>query len=175
MRAAVVVLVGVALVLAGCETPGDDASGDGPTTTIPGAGADAGGLGRAPLGPVDARVTPGSQADLSSRVGDRVYFGFDRYDLTTAARATLDRQAAWLRQFPNVAVTIEGHCDERGTREYNIALGHRRATAVKSYLVALGIPGSRIDTTSFGKERPSVAGSDQASWAENRRAVTVVN
>jgi len=124
----------------------------------------------APKGPV-----PGSQEDLVVNVGDRVFYGYDRYDLTPEATATLDRQGAWLKKYPNVTVTIEGHCDERGTREYNLALGERRATAAKNYLVALGINPARVQTISYGKERPAVTGSNEAAWQQNRRGVTVVN
>lgn len=117
---------------------------------------------------------PGTQQDLVVNVGDRVFFGYDRFDLTPEGQHTLDLQAEWLRKYPNVRVTIEGHCDERGTREYNLALGDRRANSVKSYLVALGIDPSRIDTISYGKERPAVLGSNPAAWQQNRRSVTVV-
>ncbi len=120
-------------------------------------------------------VRPGSQEDLVVNVGDRVFFGFDRYDLAPEARATLDRQASWLKQYPNVTVTIEGHADERGTREYNLALGERRANSVKNYLVAGGINPSRVKVISYGKEKPAVLGSNEASWAQNRRGVTVVD
>lgn len=120
-------------------------------------------------------VTPGSQEDFVVNVGDRVFFGFDRFDVSAEARATLDRQAAWLQQYPNTSVTIEGHADERGTREYNLALGDRRANAVKNYLVAAGVPANRITTISYGKERPAVLGSNESAWAQNRRAVTVLN
>jgi peptidoglycan-associated lipoprotein len=106
-------------------------------------------------------------------VGDRVFFSYDKMDLSTEARATLDRQAAWLKQ-NSFSVVIEGHCDERGTREYNLALGERRATAVKNYLVADGVPAGRIKTISYGKERPAVVGDNEAAWAQNRRGVTVV-
>lgn len=123
-----------------------------------------------PSGPV-----PGSKEDFVVNVGDRVFFGFDRYDLTPEATATLDRQAAWLKQYPGVTVTIEGHADERGTREYNLALGDRRAAAVKNYLVALGVDAGRVQTISYGKERPAVLGSNESAWAQNRRGVTVVN
>jgi len=123
-----------------------------------------------PSGPV-----PGSAEDFVVNVGDRVFFGFDRYDLTPEATATLDRQAAWLKQYPGVTVTIEGHADERGTREYNLALGERRANAVKNYLSALGIDGARVQTISYGKERPAVLGSNESAWAQNRRGVTVIN
>ena len=104
-------------------------------------------------------VRPGSQEDLVVNVGDRVFFGFDRYDLAPEARATLDRQASWLKQYPNVTVTIEGHADERGTREYNLALGERRANSVKNYLAAGGINPSRVKVISYGKEKPAVLGS----------------
>ncbi|MAS86480.1 MAG: peptidoglycan-associated lipoprotein [Micavibrio sp.] len=117
----------------------------------------------------------GTQEDLVVNVGDRVYFGYDRYDLTSEARAQLDLQAQWLNKYPSTAITVEGHADERGTREYNLALGERRATSVKNYLVALGVTPSRIQTISYGKERPVAVGSNEQSWAQNRRAVTVVN
>ena len=119
-------------------------------------------------------IRPGSQEDLVVNVGDRVFYGFNRYDLTPEARATLERQAAWLKQYPNVTVTVEGHADERGTREYNLALGERRANSAKSYLVAQGTNPSRVKTISYGKERPAVLVSSEASWAQNRRGVTVV-
>lgn len=124
---------------------------------------------------VSSAPRPGSQEDLAANVGDRVYFGYDRADLSPEARATLDRQAAWLKQYGNVTITVEGHCDERGTREYNIALGNRRAQAVKNYLVALGIKAQRVATISYGKERPQVIGASEASWAQNRRGMTTVN
>jgi len=118
----------------------------------------------------------GSQEDLAVQAGaDRVFFAFDSYDLTPEARNTLRRQADWLKKYPQITVTIEGHSDERGTREYNLALGDRRATAAKNYLVALGIPTARISTISYGKERPAVVGSNEEAWAQNRRAVMTVN
>ena len=107
--------------------------------------------------------------------GDRVFFAYDRSDISPEGRLTLERQAQWLRRYPDVTVTIEGHTDERGTREYNISLGQRRAETVKNVLIALGIPASRISTISYGKERPEVPLSEEASHAQNRRAVTVVN
>ena len=116
----------------------------------------------------------GTQDELVSTIGDRVYFGYDRYDLDAEARNTLERQAQWLSQFPNLAITIEGHADERGTREYNLALGDRRANSVMNYLVAYGIDPRRVRTISYGKERPAVGGSDSSSWAQNRRSVTIV-
>ncbi len=109
-----------------------------------------------------------------ARSSDRVFFGFDSSTLGSSAQKTLNRQAKWLKKNSNVKISIEGHCDERGTREYNLALGDRRANAVKSYLVNSGVTPSRISTVSYGKERPAVAGSNSAAWAENRRSVTVL-
>ncbi|MEM9098651.1 MAG: peptidoglycan-associated lipoprotein Pal [Pseudomonadota bacterium] len=107
-------------------------------------------------------------------VGDRVFFDTDRHDLNLTAQTTLSAQAQWLQDNPNTTVIIEGHADERGTREYNLALGARRANSVKAYLVAQGVAASRLNTASFGKERPIALGSDQNSWAQNRRAMSVV-
>ena len=118
---------------------------------------------------------PGSQADLVVNVGDRVFFGTDRYDLSPEARLALDTQASWLQQYPSLNLVVEGHADERGTREYNLALGERRANSVKNYLVALGVSGARITTVSFGKERPSVLGANESAWSQNRRSVTKVD
>ena len=122
----------------------------------------------------DRSVTPGSQADLEANVGDRVYFATASSVVAGNAQATLERQASWLRQYSNVNVIIEGHADERGTREYNLALGERRANSAKNYLIGLGISPSRVSTISYGKERPSVLGHSVNSWSQNRRAVTVV-
>lgn len=133
------------------------------------------GSGEGGYGSHNANVTPGSPDDLMVNVGDRVFFSLNGSDLSSEARATLDRQVAWLKKYSNVSVTVEGHCDERGTREYNLALGERRATAVKNYLVAGGVSSSRIKTISYGKERPAVLGSNEQAWAQNRRGVTVVN
>lgn len=120
-------------------------------------------------------VVPGSQQDLVVNVGDRVFFSYDQFDLSPEARATLERQAAWLKQYPNVSITVEGHADERGTREYNLALGEKRANSTKSYLMSLGVEGTRVNTISYGKERPAVPEATEAAWSQNRRAVTVVN
>ena len=120
------------------------------------------------------RSGPGSQQDLAQTAGDRVFFDTDKSDPKPESRTILQRQAEWLKRFPNVIVTIEGHCDERGTREYNLALGERRAQSVKNQLIALGVPANRVSTITYGKERPAVVGSVEASWAQNRRAVTVV-
>ena len=118
---------------------------------------------------------PGSQEELVQNVGDRVFFDFDSAVLGADARRTLDRQSEWLRLFPEVSLVIEGHADERGTREYNLALGERRAATVRSYLVAQGVSPSRLTTISYGKEQPAVLGATEAAWAQNRRGVTVVN
>ncbi|MGH1457141.1 MAG: peptidoglycan-associated lipoprotein Pal [Alphaproteobacteria bacterium] len=122
----------------------------------------------------DAGPTPGTQADLVVNVGDRIFFETDSTDLTSSARTTLENQATWLRQYPSLSVSIEGHADERGTREYNLALGERRATSVRNYLIALGVAPSRVSTISYGKERPAVPGSNDSAWSQNRRGVTKV-
>ena len=119
-------------------------------------------------------ATPGSQQDFVVNVGDRVFFESDSSDLTVQSRTTLDKQAQWLRQYGNYNFTVEGHADERGTREYNIALGARRAQAVREYLAARGIPNSRMRTVSYGKERPGAVCNDISCWSQNRRAVTVL-
>jgi len=119
-------------------------------------------------------ATPGSQQDFVVNVGDRVFFETDQTDLTPQARATLDKQAQWLQQYGNYTFTIEGHADERGTREYNIALGARRAQTVRDYLAAQGIQPNRMRTVSYGKERPVAVCNDISCWSQNRRAVTVL-
>ena len=117
---------------------------------------------------------PGSQADfVASVASDTIYFDTDRFNVDSADAATLQSQAQWLARYPAARVTIEGHADERGTRDYNLALGERRANAAKTYLIGLGVGAERITTVSYGKERPVALGSDEASWARNRRAVTV--
>src|SRR5262245_22771159 len=120
-----------------------------------------------PRGPV-----PGSAEDFRVSVGDRVFFGYDRFDLTPEARSVLERQAAWLRQYPNVRVLVAGNCDERGTREYNLALGARRAAAARDYLVSLGVNANRVETVSYGKERPLDARANEEAWSVNRNAHT---
>jgi peptidoglycan-associated lipoprotein len=120
-------------------------------------------------------VVPGSRADfLGSVPSDRIFFDTDLYNVDEQDRSILDAQAAWLQKYPNVRVTIEGHCDERGTREYNLALGDRRANAAKNYLQSRGVDPGRMTVISWGKEKPEATGSDEDSWAKNRRAVTVV-
>jgi peptidoglycan-associated lipoprotein len=117
---------------------------------------------------------PGSQQEFLVSVGDRVFFETDSSNLTPTAMATLDKQAAWLNQYSNYRIMIEGHADERGTREYNIALGARRASIVVNYLTSKGVNGQRITSQSFGKERPVAICNDISCWSQNRRAVTVV-
>ena len=175
MNARWIVLAWALVLLAACggrETPAP-IGGPGSLGTFgtPGAGAGLGargGISGSPIG-------PGSQQDLAATAGDRVFFAYDRSEITDEGRLTLQRQAQWLKRYPNVTVTIEGHTDERGTREYNISLGERRAETVKNVLIALGVPASRLATISYGKERPEVPHSDEESYAQNRRAVTVVN
>lgn len=154
-------------LLAACETATKDGANGG-------AGSGANGEGGSYGMNADGSITPGTQADLEANVGDRVYFDTDSSVLNGEGQATLERQAEWLKKYGNVNVTIEGHCDERGTREYNLALGERRANAAKSYLVGLGVSASRVSTISYGKERPAALGHDADSWAQNRRAATVV-
>jgi peptidoglycan-associated lipoprotein len=120
-------------------------------------------------------AAPGSQQDFVVNVGDRVFFETDSSELTTQARGTLDKQAQWLQMYNRYAFTIEGHADERGTREYNIALGARRAQAVRDYLTSRGIDGNRMRTISYGKERPVAVCDDISCWSQNRRAVTLLN
>ena len=122
-----------------------------------------------------AKPAAGSQNDLLVNVGDRVFFDYDKYNVSSQARQILVKQAAWMKKYPALIFTIEGHCDERGTREYNLALGQRRAAAVKEYLVALGVDANRVATISYGKERAEVGGSNEAAWRQNRRGVTTVN
>ncbi|MCU0732145.1 MAG: peptidoglycan-associated lipoprotein Pal [Hyphomonas sp.] len=123
---------------------------------------------------VESSIAPGSLEDFRVNVGERVYFDLDQYRLDTEDQDILKRQAAWLASYPNVRVLIAGNADERGTREYNLALGERRANAVKEYLVSLGVSASRIDTVSYGKERPVAAGSNEQSWALNRNGWTQI-
>ena len=120
-------------------------------------------------------ATPGSAQDFQVNVGDRVFFETDSSALTPQSMATLDRQAQWLNQYPRYSFTLEGHADERGTREYNLALGARRATAVRDYMVARGIPAQRMRTISYGKERPVAVCDDISCWSQNRRTVTVLD
>jgi len=127
-------------------------------------------------GPATGAITPGSQEDFLQNVGqygDRIFFDTDRFNVDTEDQTTLQRQAQWLGRYPNTRITVEGHADERGTRDYNLALGERRANSAKNYLISVGVDASRIQTVSYGKERPQATGWDEQSWAQNRRAVTV--
>ena len=119
-------------------------------------------------------AVPGSQEDLVQNVGDRVFFALDSSTLSAEARGTLDRQAAWLAKYPQVQVQLAGNCDERGTTEYNLALGQRRANATRDYLVARGVNSGRVTTISYGKDRPTALGSDEQSWSQNRNSITSV-
>nr|WP_237714029.1 peptidoglycan-associated lipoprotein Pal [Novosphingobium sp. Rr 2-17] len=166
-RSALLLMAG-ALALSACggkKAPAQLPPDPGPATTTSGPGQGWGG----------GAAAPGSQADFVAKMmgADTIYFNTDRYDIDSADQQALARQAQWLMQFPNKRATIEGHCDERGTREYNLALGERRANSAKNYLASLGVDPSRVTTVSFGKERPIATGSDEQSWAQNRRAVTV--
>jgi peptidoglycan-associated lipoprotein len=153
-----VAALAVGLSMAACsKNPNEDGSGSGFGSGL-GAGA----------------ATPGSQQDFVVNVGDRIFFESDSSELTSTAQATLDKQARWLQQYSQYSIQIEGHADERGTREYNFALGARRAEAAKSYLAARGIPASRLRTISYGKERPVAVCNDISCWSQNRRAVTVL-
>jgi peptidoglycan-associated lipoprotein len=127
------------------------------------------------VGAAGAAATPGSQQDFVVNVGDRVFFETDSSELTPQARATLDKQSQWLNQYGQYTFTLEGHADERGTREYNIALGARRSQAVRDYLAARGVNPSRMRTISYGKERPVAVCNDISCWSQNRRSVTVLN
>jgi len=164
MRLKILSLFAALLLVSACGTSADESA----------TAAGEGGLG-AGAGVAGSTASPGTVEDFRVNVGDRVFFGFDRFELDAEARATLDRQAQWLQQYPNLSVVVEGHADERGTREYNLALGERRANAVKNYLVAQGVNPGRITTVSYGKERPAVPGSSEQAWAQNRRGVTVLN
>lgn len=123
---------------------------------------------------METGIIPGTARDFETNVGDRVFFGYDKSNLDDAARTTLQKEAAWFSRYRAVTVTIQGNADERGTREYNLGLGARRATAVKSYLVSLGVGAERLTTVSFGKERPVCAESNESCWSQNRRAVSEI-
>jgi peptidoglycan-associated lipoprotein len=157
-------LFAAVVLLAGCETASTSsqgAAGGGATTTL--------GQGQTAVAPVGA--VPGSVEDLRVNVGDRIFYDFDRSDLKPEARAQIERWAAWLTRYPQRTVVIEGHCDERGTREYNLALGERRANSARQYLLSLGIAANRVTTISYGKERPTVPGNNEDAWSKNRRGV----
>ncbi len=150
-----------ALMLAGCSTPKPVAETPPPMETHE-------------TPPVTSSIVPGSAEDLRVNVGDTVHFAYNEYNIEDNDKSTLQRQATWLQKYPSVKVTVEGDCDERGTREYNLALGARRANAVKEYLVSLGVSASRVETISYGKEHPVCTQSTEDCWAQNRRGVTGV-
>ncbi len=158
------ILMASALALAACQTKAPE---ELPPPPAPAATPEPAPL---PSGP-----TPGSQADFASQMSGRdvIYFDTDRYNVDAEDQAALQLQAQWLQRYPAKRATLEGHCDERGTRDYNLALGERRANAAKAYLVSLGVDGSRLTTISYGKERPVALGSNEEAWAQNRRAVTI--
>lgn len=165
-----IVVATMALVIAGCAKKRPEVLPPAPVDQNAGVDPNAG-----QTQPTDGAIAPGSDADFRRSVtSNTVHFGLDQYDIDPEARAILDSQAAWLQRYPNVRLTIEGHCDERGTREYNLALGDRRANAAKNYLAARGVTADRMTVISYGKERPAALGSDDASYAQNRRAVTIV-
>jgi peptidoglycan-associated lipoprotein len=158
MKKTALALASALLLLTACDSSSTDGSGAG------GVGANGAGTGAGVLG----------QAADGSNIADRVFFAYDSSVVDSEGQATLDRQAAWLKENTGVNIVLEGHADERGTREYNIALGERRATAAKNYLASQGVAAGRISTVSFGKERPSIVGNEETSWSQNRRAVTVI-
>jgi len=166
MRFTIPGLVVAAFVLAACSSTPDNSGNTG------NAGASSGDtqVATAAAGP-----QPGSQLDLEINVGDRVLYAFDSSALSAESRTTIERWAAWLKTYPANRVIVEGHADERGTREYNLALGERRADAARDYLVSLGIDPNRVKIVSFGKERPAVPGSNENAWAQNRRAALVLD
>ena len=166
----------VAFLFAACETAsnvaGDSASGSSSSSA---SGSASGSSTASASSSSSTAATQMSDAEKLAQVGNTVYFGFDSSELASEAQAILDRQAAFLNVNPTMVVIIEGHADERGTREYNLALGDRRAVAVRDYLLAKGLNAARVRTVSYGKERPAVSGSNEESWAKNRRAATVLN
>jgi peptidoglycan-associated lipoprotein len=159
-----------ATLLAACSSSDDSKNASGSGAAAGGSGYGAGGPG----GGAGGRAAPGSEEDLVQSAGDRVFFDTDRNTLTAQATATLDRQSAWLQQYPQVNVWVAGNCDDRGTEEYNLGLGQRRAAADRDYLVAHGINRGRIETISYGKSRPIDAASTPEAWAQNRNAITSV-
>lgn len=168
-------LFAVMCLVAACGTMSREAAGPGQGTAVETAAAPIA-LGPRPVVTQDLsyEVMPGSPEEFLSDIGDRVFFTIDEYDLTAAARETLQRQAGWLQRYPSRTIVIQGHADERGTREYNLALGDLRANAVRNYLIAVGIDPSRVTTVSYGKELPASTEPTETAWAQNRRGVTLV-
>jgi peptidoglycan-associated lipoprotein len=173
MRFNILGMIAAVALVAACETaPEEQAASGGTGGTMATTSATPSAASAAPAAPLGPKM--GSQEDLVVNVGDRVFFDFDKYNLGSESRLVLEKQALWLKKYRLVTVNIEGHADERGTREYNLALGERRANSVKDYLVALGVAADRIRTISYGKERPVALGSNEAAWAQNRRSVTTI-
>ena len=171
MRFKILSLLAALILVAACSTSEENTgstSGEGGNTQAStGSGNDSVGSDNGGL----EQPAAGSGAEFQT-IGDRVFFGFDKSNLNSDAQSTLAKQAAWLIKYPQVTIQVEGHCDERGTREYNLALGERRANSVREYLISLGVSENRISTISYGKERPAVEGSNDEAWAQNRRGVT---
>ena len=174
MRCKIIITVLAGLALAACETTPKDSGGASGVGSGNAAGT-SGSSSDVASRPLSSGPGAGTQEDLVTNVGDRVFFALDSYALSAEARATLEKQTKWLRQNQGVTVTLEGHADERGTREYNLALGERRATEVRDYLVTLGVDPNRLKTVSYGKERPVDPSSNEGAWTKNRRSVMVVN
>ena len=174
MRLKILALLASVVLISACAQDQDISSGSSGTGTVSSTTGSSSGSGTS-AGVGSSALKPGSKEEFIAEVGDRVFFGYDKSDLTPSAQSTLDGQAVWLQKYPSVRVTVEGHCDERGTREYNLALGERRASSVKDYLVARGIDGGRISTISYGKERPTALGNNKGAWMQNRRGVMVVD
>ena len=174
MRFTLLSLFAAGLLLAACEsTPDSSEGGTGDGMAADEEMVDSGEMASDDM--IDAApIDPRSAQYVTEVLGDRVYFDLDSSAINASAHATVKRWAEWMTGYGDVVVTIEGHCDERGTREYNLALGDRRANAVKNYLVALGVDASRIATISYGKERPAVEGQNEAAWSQNRRGVLVL-
>jgi peptidoglycan-associated lipoprotein len=175
-------IAATALTLAACSSTKEDAMVDQQVAPVSGESYqqdgmmnDATNMQGYDTAALNGNVEGGTQADLVANVGDRVLFSTDSYTLDGSARGILEQQANWLMRYPNLTITVEGHADERGTREYNLALGDRRANAVENYLVAFGVDPRRINTISYGKERPAVPGNYASAWAQNRRSVTKVD
>ena len=165
-KIAIAVTLASALALSACKKEAPEDLPPPPQTSTP-----------APSGPAEpAGPVPGTQQHFTQAMQgrDTIFFDTDKFDIDAEDQAALQQQAQYLQQYSNVRATVEGHCDERGTREYNLALGERRANAAKNYLVSLGVPANRITVVSYGKERPIALGSNAEAWARNRRAVTIV-
>jgi len=167
--------LGAALLLAACGSSGaeNDGSAVQPIASLNNNAND--GVNATPTGPVSGDMLPGSSKDFEINVGNTVHFDTDSYSLNTEAQSALQKQAVWLQKYPQHTVTVEGHADERGTREYNLALGDRRAQTVLNYLVALGVDASRLQEVSYGKEKPVCPDASDTCWNENRRGVTALN